>query len=170
MCVLPSIDTTPTVIQYPVISQYPKAEIYDIEEKMAMIVNANAVVHPRAMTVACQSQLAVPSPKPIETKRNSLVMTSNAAMAASAVLAPDRRPNHARNAKIGLIKLPQRKQLVNDSLLLSDAVESWHKAGVGTHCGDVIKHHESVQDCKHEIEQIRWVRRAAAGSTWEHYK
>jgi hypothetical protein len=64
-------------------------------------------------------------------------MLGHAFLASLAVLTPQRRPDHARNTKVGLVKLPQLDELVNDGLLLRNAVHLWHETGVLHHGGDV---------------------------------
>ena len=64
-------------------------------------------------------------------------MFGNTAFAPATVLTSQRPPDHARNTKVGIIELPQADQLIDDGLLLSDAVHFWHKARVINHASDV---------------------------------
>jgi hypothetical protein len=50
-------------------------------------------------------------------------MLGYTAIASLAVLAPQWHTNHARNAKVLVIELPQAQELINDSLLLGQAAK-----------------------------------------------
>ena len=79
------------------------------------------------------------------------------------MFAPEWRPDHAGDAKVGLVKLPQGKELVDDFLLLGDAVELWNKPRVINHSCDVkvrykpIEHHEDKVEDGVRAECRCWV-------------
>lgn len=54
-----------------------------------------------------------------------------------AMLAAERGPDHACNTEVGLIKLPQLKQLINDGLLLGDAIHLGDETGIVAHSGGI---------------------------------
>ena len=80
-------------------------------------------------------------------------MLGNASLAATAMLASKRCLNHARNTKVGLIVLPLRKEFIDNSLLLSNAVHLGDKTRVISHAGDVEIRRKTKEDCKKEVEK-----------------
>jgi len=80
-------------------------------------------------------------------------MFCNATLAPPAVFASQWRPDHARNAEMGFVILPLADQLIDDGLLLSDAVHLWHKTRVLNHAPDVEKCRHAVEHGKEKIEQ-----------------
>lgn len=80
-------------------------------------------------------------------------MLGNASLTSAAVLASQGRSNHARNTKVGLVKLPLRKQLIDNSLLLRNAIHLGHEAGIVSHAGNVEIRCEAVKDGKDDVEE-----------------
>lgn len=80
-------------------------------------------------------------------------MLGNASLASAAVLASQRRSNHARNTEVGFVILPLREQLVNDSLLLRNAVHLGHEARVVSHAGDVEIRRQAIGDGKKDVKE-----------------
>jgi hypothetical protein len=75
----------------------------DIEEEVAVVVCADAVVDPGAVTdvlLVCDSGLPV-------SIGDSLIMLSNASLTPKAMLAPKRFPNHAMYTEILLVEFPK---------------------------------------------------------------
>ena len=68
------------------------------------------------------------------------------------MLAPQRRPNHARNTEVGLVKFPQLDELVDDGLLLRDAVHFRNKARIVHHSGDIKVANEGKEDDESQVE------------------
>ena len=69
------------------------------------------------------------------------------------MLTSKRCSNHARNAKVVLVKLPERKQLVNHSLLLRNTVHLGYESGIVSHRSDVEEASETVKQAKDDIEE-----------------
>lgn len=99
---------------------------------MAVVVDANTVVYPWTVTGLGSAHGSC-----IRLRRYLLVVFCNAAITPAAMLAPKRSANHACDAEVGLVKLPQSNQLIDDGLLFSDAAHLGHKAGVFDHAEDV---------------------------------
>ena len=81
-------------------------------------------------------------------------MLGDAALASSTVFAPQRRPDHAGNAKVGIVKLPCRDEVVDDGLLLGDPIHLGHEPGVIRHTPDVKPRREADKDGAEEVEKI----------------
>lgn len=79
-------------------------------------------------------------------------MFGNASLAATAMLASKRRLNHASNTKVGLVVFPLSKELINNSLLLSNAVHLGNKTGVVSHACNVEVHCKAEKEGKKEVE------------------
>ena len=69
--------------------------------------------------------------------RHLLVMPRDTALAPAAMLASQRSPDHARNTKVGLVKLPETNQLVDDGLLFRNAIHLGNKSWIVHHAPDV---------------------------------
>lgn len=80
-------------------------------------------------------------------------MLGHAALALPTVLAPQRGPNHARNTEIGLVKLPQRQKVINDGLLLGNAIHLGHKAWIVSHARGVEEGCETCKRGKRNVEE-----------------
>jgi len=70
-------------------------------------------------------------------ERHLLVVLRDTSLASFAVLASERRSNHARSTEVLVVKLPKTQELVDNSLLLAPATRLWDKAGVLDHAQDV---------------------------------
>ena len=81
-------------------------------------------------------------------------MLGDAALASPTVLAPQRRPDHAGNAKVVLVKLPCRDEVVDDGLLFGDPIHLGHEPGVIRHAPDVEPRREADKDGAEEVEKI----------------
>lgn len=57
-------------------------------------------------------------------------MLRNAALASPAVLTPERRADHASNTEVRLVELPEADEIINDSLLLRNAIQFRHEAWI----------------------------------------
>jgi hypothetical protein len=64
-------------------------------------------------------------------------MLGNAALTPTAVLTTKRRADHTKDAEVGLVKLPEADEFIDDSLLFSNAVKLGHKAWIEHHASDV---------------------------------
>lgn len=80
-------------------------------------------------------------------------MLGNASLAATTMLASKRCLNHTRNTKVGLIVLPLRKEFINNSLLLSNAVHLGNETRVISHASDVEIRCKTEEDRKKEVEK-----------------
>jgi len=78
-------------------------------------------------------------------------MLRDATLTPTAVLASQRSPDHAVHAEVRLVVLPLTDQLVDDGLLLSNAVQLGHKARIINHRSDVEEGCEAKQDSKKEV-------------------
>jgi hypothetical protein len=78
-------------------------------------------------------------------------MLCHAAIASFTVLASQRHSNHAWNAKVLLIKLPQAQQLVNDNLLLCETTKFGDKSRLIEHRAEV---EISTKSIKYSEEKI----------------
>ena len=78
-------------------------------------------------------------------------MLRNTSIAHFAVLAPHGSSDHARNAKMLLIKLPGFNKFVNDWLLLASTAALWNIARIFEHGLEVEKRTESVKQTEHDI-------------------
>lgn len=81
-------------------------------------------------------------------------MLGDAALAPTTVLASQRRPDHAGDAKVGLVKLPSRNQVVDDGFLLGDAVHLGHEPRVVRHTPNVEPRREADEDGTEKIDEI----------------
>jgi hypothetical protein len=82
----------------------------------------------------------------------SLVVLGHASLASLAMLTPQRCPNHARNTKVGLVKLPQPDELVDDGLLLRDAIHFRHEPWILHHRGDIKVADQGEEDNESQVE------------------
>ena len=82
---------------------------------------------------------------------NALIMLGDASLTPAAVLAPQRRPDHAGHAEMRFVVLPLADQVVDEGLLLGDAVELGHETGVVDHGSGVEEGREAVGDGEQEI-------------------
>jgi hypothetical protein len=64
-------------------------------------------------------------------------MLCHTAIASFTMLASQRHSNHAGNAEILLIKLPQLQKLIDDSLLLRKAAELRDESRLIEHCAEI---------------------------------
>ena len=85
--------------------------------------------------------------------RDVLIMLGHTALTPTAVLASERRPDHARDAEMALVVLPLADQLVDDGLLLGDAVELGHEAGVVDHGAGVEEAGEGIEDGEQKVPE-----------------
>jgi hypothetical protein len=69
--------------------------------------------------------------------RHLLIMFRHTAIASFTMLASQRHSNHAGNAEILLVKLPQLQKFIDDSLLLREATEFGHKPRFVEHSAEV---------------------------------
>jgi len=83
----------------------------------------------------------------------SLIMLRDAAIASFTMLASQRHPNHAGNAEILLIKLPQAEQFIDNNLLLCEAAEFSHKARLIEHCAEIEVPAKSVEYAKGKVAE-----------------
>lgn len=84
---------------------------------------------------------------------NLLVMLGNASLAATTMLASKRCLNHASNTKVGLIVLPLRKEFIDNSLLLGNAIHLGNETRVISHASDVEIRCKTEEDRKKEVEK-----------------
>lgn len=80
-------------------------------------------------------------------------MLRYASLASFAVLASERRPHHALNTEVLVVKLPKTQELIDDSLLLAPATRFWDKPGVLDHAQDVEVRTSTVCNAKQEVEK-----------------
>ena len=108
-----------------------------------MVVHANAVVYPRAVTRKSQWQLT------FRGHHNLLIMLRDAAIAPFTMLASQGHADHTRNAKVRLVEFPQAQKLVDGCLLLSETAKLRDKTWFVEHGAKVeisakgIQHSES---------------------------
>ena len=79
-------------------------------------------------------------------------MLRHAPLAPLTVLAPQRRPDHARHAEVALVELPLADQLVDDGFLLGDALHLGDEARVVGHGAAVEVAHEGEAGAEAEVE------------------
>lgn len=82
---------------------------------------------------------------------NSLVVFRNTSLTPSTVLTPERRANHASNTKVRLIELPETDELIDNSLLLRNAVQFRHETRIIHHACRVEVCREAKQGDKHQV-------------------
>lgn len=82
---------------------------------------------------------------------NSLVTLGNATLAALAMLATQRLPDHAIYTKVMFVELTQLHKLVNDRFGSAPACRLCHEARVGGHAEEVEIGHESIRDGKDDV-------------------
>ena len=99
-------------------------------------------------------------------------MLGHASLAHLTVLAPKGRACHAGDAKVVLVIFPGPQQLINDGLLLSDAIELWHKPRLESHAGGVEVRRQPKEGYKGQVQQDvrRRVRTGSEGGGWEDHK
>ena len=79
---------------------------------------------------------------------NLLVMFGDATLTPLAVLASQRCPDHARYTKVRLVEFPHSQQLLNNGLLLGNAIEFGDESRIENHrrrievCRDPVKNNE----------------------------
>jgi hypothetical protein len=78
-------------------------------------------------------------------------MLRHAAITSFTMLASQRHSNHARNAEVLLIKLPQAQQLIDDNLLLSEAAEFGHKPRLIEHRAEIEIPAEGIKYSKGKV-------------------
>lgn len=81
-------------------------------------------------------------------------MLSHAALTPPAVLAPKRRPDHARDTKVGFVVLPLLDELIDNSLLLGDTVQLGNKTRIINHGAHVEEGGHGEEYGKQEIPKI----------------
>jgi hypothetical protein len=117
---------------------------------MAVIIYSDTIVDPRAVTLICQCLPGKYEPRVL------LVMLCHAAIAPFTMLASQRHSNHAWNAKVLLIKLPQAQQLVYDNLLLCETAKLRNKPRLIEHCAEVEIPAKSIEYSENKVaERIR---------------
>lgn len=82
-------------------------------------------------------------------------MPGHTSLAPPAMLTPQGRPDHALDAKVGLIELPGSDQIVDDGFLLRDSIQLRHKARIARHAAVVEPCAETGESCKKQIQQQR---------------
>jgi len=80
-------------------------------------------------------------------------MLRDAAIAPFTMLASQRHANHAGNAEILLIKLPQAEQFIDNNLLLREAAEFRYKARLVEHCAEIEVPAKSVEYAKGKVAE-----------------
>ena len=85
----------------------------------------------------------------------SLIMPRHAALTPTAMLASQRRADHARNTKVTLVGLPHPDQLINDSLLLSNPSHLGHKPRIIHHTPDVEPSSQGDEEGKEQVGDDR---------------
>jgi hypothetical protein len=78
-------------------------------------------------------------------------MLRHAAVASFTMFASQGHSNHAGNAEILLIKLPQFQQLIDDNLLLRETAKLRHKSRLVEHCAEIEIPTKSIECCKGQI-------------------
>lgn len=79
-------------------------------------------------------------------------MLCNAAIAPAAMLTPERSAYHAGHAEIGFVELPELNKLINNGLLLRNAVELWDEAGIVDHTRYVEIRGQTQEEGKCQVE------------------
>ena len=108
-----------------------------------MVVHANAIVYPRAVTRKSQWQLT------FRGHHNLLIVLSYATITSFTMLASQGHPDHTWNAKVRLVEFPQAQKLIDDCLLLSKTAKLRDKPRFVEHGAKVeisakgIQHSES---------------------------
>jgi hypothetical protein len=74
-------------------------------------------------------------------------------LASPAVFTPQRSSNHTTDAEVGLVKLPKANELIDDSFLLSHAIQLWHKSGIIRHADVVEIGTKAVEEGKRKIRK-----------------
>ncbi len=80
-------------------------------------------------------------------------MLGHAALAPAAMLAPQRRSDHASDTEMRLVVLPLVDQFVDHGLLLRNTIELRYKPRVINHGSDVEKARKDVDKSKQKVPQ-----------------
>lgn len=99
-----------------------------------------------------------------------LVNLGHASAALLAVFAAERGPDRAGDAEVGIVELPLPEQLVDDDLLLGDAVHLGYETGIGAHAQGVEVGAESGADTEDDVEPPVRVAGGYALSVWKRTK
>ena len=108
-----------------------------------MVVHANAIVYPRAVTRKNQWQLSFGG------LHDLLIVLGYATITSFTMLASQGHPDHTWNAKVRLVEFPQAQKLIDDCLLLSKTAKLRDKPRFVEHGAKVeisakgIQHSES---------------------------
>lgn len=78
-------------------------------------------------------------------------MLCNTTPTSPAMFTPKRCPDHTRNTKIALVKLPILEELVDDCFLLCDAIELRHITGVVSHRSNVEKANKTEKSAEDDV-------------------
>jgi hypothetical protein len=120
-----------TTVSEDIVGKHADSKVDEVEEEVAVVVDTDAVVDPRAM----------------------VVMLGHAALAPAAVLAPERCPDHACHAEMRLVILPLADQIVDNGLLLGNPVELGNESRVVHHGPRVEEAGKGNRNKKHKIPQ-----------------
>jgi hypothetical protein len=78
-------------------------------------------------------------------------MLGNTALAPAAMFATQWSADHARGAKVSVVKLPQPDEIINNGLLLSNAVELGYETRIENHAGGVEIGRHGNEECEREV-------------------
>lgn len=78
-------------------------------------------------------------------------MFCHTTVAPFAVLTSQRHTDHARNAKVTLIKFPQAQQFIYDFFLLCQTTKLWNKSGLVNHGTEVEVATETVERAERDV-------------------
>lgn len=132
-----------------IVDKHAKGKVDKVDEKVAVVVDANAIVNPRAVAVQQVSQYK--RRQGIGLKQDLLVMLGYTTLAPPAVLASERRSNHACHTKVRFIVLPLADQLIYDGLLLGNAIELGDETRVIHHGPCVEESGEAKENSEQKI-------------------
>jgi len=82
-------------------------------------------------------------------------MPGNAALTPAAMFASQWSSDHARNTKVGLIKLPEADQLVDNGLLFGDSIELRHETRIVDHTPDIKPGAQGIGEDERKVHQPR---------------
>ena len=93
-----------------------------------------------------------------------LVMFGDTTLTPLAVLASQRCPDHACDTEVGLVKFPHSEQLLDNGLLLGNAVEFGDKSWIEDHGRGIKVRRNSIQYHEEQVEEPM----AASKGTYYH--
>ena len=96
-------------------------------------------------------------------------MLCDATLTPTAVLASQRSPDHAVHAKVRLVVLPLTDQLVDDGLLLSNAIQLGYEARIINHRSDIEEGCGAKQGSENEVPKPSavWSFGQLLGQCWQ---